>query len=1311
MNGIFTHILLIEDELPPDDEDDFTPPPPDDSFGLDDLPEPDEDDEPAPPDDSDLMEEDVLPFDDEDLLDDLDDPPLPEDPENDEPPLEDIDLPPLPPSPPPQPKSKTPFSLPVRKPNSLLVVEEVRKPSIRAPIDLGALTAGLAVREPPQLLRRSVASTVSVGGSVASASTYGSVPPPPGPPPPSAPVKTADTASKALADGYETCQGKFDTDPFEMLYVKVSKEDKRLTVMIESGEELGFDLSAKAFLFEDTAQSNTIVLDYHTNIIIFQFPSTESLIAFMKNMPEEVFLAPDAPADDALSTKAEEAKKKPPVVKSPAKKGAGPKIDHVKGTSVEDILENDFEASAARQDKLDQMFTVKETITMHYPPAPMRRKELVETYIRKPKYSVRRGTLLCEWINSLHVWAKPLSILVLHKEMCNGLLLARIVKHLNPEVQFVHLNEKPLAKKAAMDNLDQALGHIWRSKSLNNSRIPTALDIYSGKTSKIAVLVNEVFSVYIAKPMYKQAIKVLRWYNAVLKQYSRPLPQYVFDEGDLSAVWPHFQSGTALFCILFHFYGSIQLKKGMRVDPLQVCGDPSSICEYRDNLLYVFSLLEALGIDILWTVEDWISYPDTEFIMLQLIFIYETLKTKQCSLPPAQGSTPGITSGPNGELLVVGLAFKDAPLNSKYLPKVHKAVLLGYDRDSMPLLPIDKVVKNARFTSHGILPGGMTHNAARLQQVSVDLKECRIHADKGQWNARTTVRTEKDTFEGAHLVNLLREHHKAPEADVSSNLSVTSNPTSRGQTSASATHVPGRRVSALHAAVRTLGVPHSPVKDIDGLVAALDKEMTAAHAQLTNHEEALANQYLDLEANAQDCSLEEYQRILEHLEGQRVELEREKARLQDHFQRKLALIKARRDDVFKATYSQQQQAFNELAATTRGSALNVSQLSPTKTKPKPAKTIEQAEKGWLKLSSAKQETHNYHLRNRQAAGNALFQTKITPQKLRMKESQRMAPHSPSRGGASPEVPETDEIQLSLQQTYQRSKVPLSAEEQVQDSFQRFKQRLASASSKWQASRHKHRTSLMESIASPPRVQTSEHIALPEKSFAPVLMTKEEQVFAHALREGELQCMHYEDERRRMVLAEASLQANLHDPAPFAFPQYMHSQDKEQSSVGSPQWRSVASPPPADRDRDQSSREPSKAYQQSQQPSAVEIDAAFRWLSASRPLVICDRKQAEYVFALADHHGDGHRGFMQYALEWREFSSYTSTEVLAGCVLLEDIAVLSPHANDPELFSLTLVESTRSLKNAKGRTNLVIRCAGQNDCLKYINALTILLAVR
>jgi hypothetical protein len=171
----------------------------------------------------------------------------------------------------------------------------------------------------------------------------------------------------------------------------------------------------------------------------------------------------------------------------------------------------------------------------------VKRKAELADHIRRPHYSVRRVTLLCEWINSLHIWPHPVTIPSLHRDMCNGLLLARIVKTVNPSVQFLNLNDRALAKQPALQNLEQALGHIWRAKSLNNSRIPTALEIYVGYTSKTAILLNELFGVYVQKPLYKNSMRILKWYHGILRQYSRPLPGKTFEVGDLSGIWPHFQ--------------------------------------------------------------------------------------------------------------------------------------------------------------------------------------------------------------------------------------------------------------------------------------------------------------------------------------------------------------------------------------------------------------------------------------------------------------------------------------------------------------------------------------------------------------------------------------------------------------------------------------------------------------------------------------------------------------------------------------------------------------------------------------------------
>lgn len=72
-----------------------------------------------------------------------------------------------------------------------------------------------------------------------------------------------------------------------------------------------------------------------------------------------------------------------------------------------------------------------------------------------------------------------------------------------------------------------------------------------------------------------------------------------------------------------------------------------------------------------------------DFVLLQLYHIYLALKDKQCPLPPAHGNFAGTTSGPNGELLVVGVLFGDSEvdrLESYYRRK--RAVLLGAHRNS-----------------------------------------------------------------------------------------------------------------------------------------------------------------------------------------------------------------------------------------------------------------------------------------------------------------------------------------------------------------------------------------------------------------------------------------------------------------------------------------------------------------------------------------------------------------------------------------------------------------------------------------------------
>jgi len=64
--------------------------------------------------------------------------------------------------------------------------------------------------------------------------------------------------------------GKFEGDDFETLYVQIDTAASLLRVMIAQGLPVEFDLSNKAFVFEDTADPTSIILDYRGNIVVFK---------------------------------------------------------------------------------------------------------------------------------------------------------------------------------------------------------------------------------------------------------------------------------------------------------------------------------------------------------------------------------------------------------------------------------------------------------------------------------------------------------------------------------------------------------------------------------------------------------------------------------------------------------------------------------------------------------------------------------------------------------------------------------------------------------------------------------------------------------------------------------------------------------------------------------------------------------------------------------------------------------------------------------------------------------------------------------
>ena len=306
------------------------------------------------------------------------------------------------------------------------------------------------------------------------------------------------------------------------------------------------------------------------------------------------------------------------------------------------------------------------------------------------------------------------------------------MRYLIKGAEFPQLNERALSRGAAMKNIELSLAIIWRSKAVNSSRIATSAEIFEGNKLKIMVMIQEIFDVYVRRPLYSQAIKMLSWYNKILRMYNRRLPVGVFTESDFSGVWSCFQSGTAIFCVIYHFFGPAMIGEGVgvvRVDPMRIVNKPTNVVEFRSNVIYSFQLLKALGIEVCWDPMDWVTFPDVDFTMIQLQYIYNALKGRNCVLPPATGNQAGVTSAANGEPLVVGVVFSDTitvsipnlSSSAPAQPQRRSVGMVGIGDDSIKLLTIDTSGHTGRF-ANAMCPYGLLSSNMKIAQAPVAVK-------------------------------------------------------------------------------------------------------------------------------------------------------------------------------------------------------------------------------------------------------------------------------------------------------------------------------------------------------------------------------------------------------------------------------------------------------------------------------------------------------------------------------------------------------------------------------------------------------------
>lgn len=497
--------------------------------------------------------------------------------------------------------------------------------------------------------------------------------------------------------------------------------------------------------------------------------------------------------------------------------------------------------------------------------------DLVDSRIRRYKYSCEHLELLCTWLNSLKLIESKVTIYTLHQSFCSGILLARLMAHLIPGTKYLQLTEKPLTRKAAIDNLEQALGVVWRSKCVNHTRIATANEIYDGNIPRIVSTVQELFEVYVYEPLCRQSGRIMQWCHSMLKQYMLPVPESIL-RGDPNGIWSFFQSGVALFCIIHHLFGPIAVGQGaniVRIDAMRVHWSPLRLSEYRSNLKYVFELMAAIKIPLLWSPDRWLCYEDDQFVLLQFQIIYEALKQRQCSLAPAQGHSAGVTAGPNGEMMVVEMKFADTrPMSTKTIRKRFGAIVLGNATDAVPMLPI--IGTGSRFKSV-VCPAGLVSLGTSYQYAT--------YADIiGKTNtASTQPRSPKKTTSNQDILRAAQESKMKSSMVDSDMLSVNTQSTQKNYDNLS--------LSAAMDRLNKLRQEQEQRKaqqqaTISKAMEALEKSMSDANEDMEELEQELEQQYSDLEASAAKLPVHEYQTRLSQLEEDAKFMEEEKCRLQ-----------------------------------------------------------------------------------------------------------------------------------------------------------------------------------------------------------------------------------------------------------------------------------------------------------------------------------------------------------------------------------------------------------------------------------------------
>jgi hypothetical protein len=192
-------------------------------------------------------------------------------------------------------------------------------------------------------------------------------------------------------------------------------------------------------------------------------------------------------------------------------------------------------------------------------------------------------------------------------------------------------------------------------------------------------------------------------------------------------------------------------------------------------------------------------------------------------------------------------------------------------------------------------------------------------------------------------------------------------------------------------------------------------------------------------------------------------------------------------------------------------------------------------------------------------------------------------------------------------------------------------------------------------------------------------------FSSNVRHEELQVMFYEDERRRMAIAEEAFEKSVQLSQHLFQFEGNHRHDSHVANLGA--------------DGNSLINDLQFALQKFKDapPSVDEVEKAIQYLAVDRLIILNERSPKEFIFSLV---GTTDNGESKYAIEWKDVPIYSNDEVSVGILLLEDILDVDINITDVLVLMVFIKEAPRAVKNSRGRTLLALRFQTNDECLEY-----------